>query len=140
MVEFSLPGVVPSKKNNRRLFYSNGVQRNLPSQKFTDWHDDAVDDLALQCRGLEMPLSARPVYIAYVFRMRDEKRRDISNMIQGIEDLLVENEVLKDDAWKYLQIAGAYAVLDPKNVGVKFAIDDETESLKKWVDNQISYS
>lgn len=139
MVEFSLAGVVPSKKNNRRLFYARGRQQNIPSAAFEAWRQLNEIELRKQCRGIDMPIQSAPVFIGYVFSMPDLKRRDISNMIQGIEDLLVEIGLIVDDAWSYIQIVGAYAMLDPENVGVRFVIDDEIKYVKKWLDNNISY-
>jgi Holliday junction resolvase RusA-like endonuclease len=133
MVEFTLDGLVPSKKNSRSLFYRDGQQVNVPNAKYTKWHRSAQKDLVPQIMGLSMPIAVEPLYIAYVFTMPDYTRRDLSNMIQSIEDLLKDMGVITDDAWKYLQIAGAVAVYEPKKSGVIFAVEDELEPLQKWL-------
>ena len=133
MITFTLDGITPAKKNNRKLFMRNGVQQNLPSDKYDDWHEYAELALQPQIKGLSMPIATEPIFIAYVFTMPDFIRRDLSNMIQSIEDLLKDMKVITDDAWKYLQIAGAIAVHVPGKSGVEFAIEDELEPLQKWL-------
>lgn len=133
MIEFTLAGIVPAKKNNRKLFVSNGVQQNLPSDKYNDWHEYAELALQPQIKGLSMPIGTEPIFIAYVFTMPDFKRRDLSNMVQSIEDLLTDMCVITDDAWRYLQVAGAIATHVPGKSGVVFAIEDELEPLQKWL-------
>ena len=133
MIEFTLSGITPSKKNSRSLFFRNGKQQNVPSAKYTSWHGTATYELALQLKGLSIPIATQPIYIAYVFTMPDFKRRDLSNMIQSIEDLLKDIGVITDDAWCYLQIAGVIARHEPKQSGVVFMIEDELEPLQKWL-------
>lgn len=139
MITFELDGLVPSKKNSRSLFYRDGQQVNVPSAKYTKWHREAQKDLVPQLMGLSMPIVTEPLFIAYVFTMPDYTRRDLSNMIQSIEDLFKDMGVITDDAWKYLQIAGAVAVYEPKKSGVIFAIEDELEPLQKWLLTQLKH-
>lgn len=133
MIELGLDGIVPAKKNSRSLFMRNGVQQNVPNAKYGAWHKASWLELQPQLRGLSTPVDAEPLYIAYVFTMPDYKRRDLSNMIQSIEDLLNDMDVITDDAWKYLQIAGVLAVFEKGKSGVVFAIEDELEPLQKWL-------
>jgi len=111
----------------------DGVQQNVPSAKYNNWHKSAQQELNPQIKGLSTPIDVEPLFIAYVFTMPDYKRRDLSNMIQSIEDLLKDMGVITDDAWKYLQIAGAIAVFKKGKSGVVFAIEDELEPLQKWL-------
>lgn len=133
MITFKLDGITPAKKNSRSLFVRNGIQQNVPSAKYKVWHTTAGIAMLPQVKGLDMPLAVEPLFIAYVFMMPDFKRRDLSNMIQSIEDLLSDMGVITDDAWKYLQIAGAIAVHVTGKSGVEFAIEDELEPLQKWL-------
>ena len=133
MIEFRLDGIVPSKKNSRSLFMRDGAQQNVPSAKYAKWHKATWLELQPQIKGLSTPIAVEPLYIAYFFTMPDYTRRDLSNMIQSIEDLLKDMNVITDDAWKYLQIAGVLAVLEKGTSGVVFAIEDELEPLQKWL-------
>lgn len=134
MVEFQLDGLVPAKKNSRSLFMRDGVQQNLPSAKYASWHESAWLLMNPQIKGLSIPTDVEPLYIGYVFTMPDFIRRDLSNMIQSIEDLLKDMGVITDDAWKYLQIAGVFAIHVPGKASVKFAIEDEVKPLRDWLD------
>lgn len=136
MVVFELDGLVPAKKNSRSLFFRDGKQQNQPSAKYLKWHKTAAEDLTPQLFGLPMPLEVEPLYIAYKFTMPDYVRRDLSNMIQSIEDLLKDMGLITDDAWKYLQIAGAVAHCEPKQASVQFAIEDDIKTLQEWLTTQ----
>lgn len=134
MVEFILTGVVPSKKNARRLFSQNGRMVSAPSNQHRRWHRGAQLELAPQLGGMIIPISAEPVYIAYKFTMPDMIRRDLSNMMQSIEDLFVDMGILTDDSWRYLQLAGAVAKKsEGKTAIVEVAIEDEIGPLQKWL-------
>lgn len=143
MIEFTLDGLVPSKKNNRRLFQVDGRYTSAPSKQHDDWFQEQKQYLELSddLRGYQLPITAQPVYIAYVFCMPDLVHRDLSNMIQSIEDLIStkgKNKkqgvgIITDDSWRYLQCAGFIAFHVKGEAWVKVAIEDEIEPLQKWL-------
>lgn len=137
MIELTFEGLIPAKKNNRDLFVRNGKQVNRPNQKYRDWHKYAVIEATSALRGYSLPLEVKPVYIGFIFFMPDYKRRDISNMQQSIEDTLTDVGAITDDAWAFLQCAGAFAVLDPTQVGCKVFIEDEINPIRKVLDEYI---
>jgi hypothetical protein len=50
------------------------------------------------------PWINKPVYIKYKIRFPDNKRYDLSNKIEWINDLLVDYWVLEDDNHKIIQM------------------------------------
>lgn len=141
MLEFRLDGIVPSKKNNRRLFSVNGRQTSAPSKQHEDWFQVQKQIVALAARGYAIPLDIEPAYIAYFFVMPDRIQRDLSNMQQSIEDLISTKGkgkkqgvgIIHDDCWRYLQTAGALAKYVEGQAYVLVAIEDELEVLQKWL-------
>lgn len=145
MIEFRLDGIVPSKKNNRRLFDVDGRKTSAPSKEHDAWFQVQKQLLQLTIRGYELPIAVEPVYIAYVFVMPDRVQRDLSNMQQSIEDLISTKGkgkkqgigIVYDDCWRYLQTAGALAKYSKGEAYVLVAIEDELEPLRKWLDKHI---
>ena len=142
MIEFRLDGIVPSKKNNRRLFDVNGRMTSAPSKEHDVWFQTQKQLLELTIRGYVLPIPIEPVYIAYVFVMPDRVQRDLSNMQQSIEDLISTKGkgrkqgvgIIYDDSWRYLQTAGALAKYSKGEAYVLVAIEDELKPLRKWLD------
>lgn len=139
MIEFELKGIVPAKKNARNIFVRAGKIVNRPNQKYEDWLEYALIETTNITQEYETPIDVQPLYIGYIFRMPDYKRRDLSNMIQSIEDMLAhkDRKIISDDAWAYLQTAGIYAILDPENVGVTVYIEDDRKSVQKVLDTAL---
>lgn len=135
MIELYFDGIIPSKKNNRDIFVNRGRLVNRPNEKYRGWHAVAQEDTLPQVEDYPIPLQARPVFIAYLFTMPDMRRRDLSNMQQSIEDLLVDMGVFTDDAWEYLQTAGALAVhkkgISNCTVWIEDNLTDTFEILRK---------
>ena len=146
MIEFRLDGIVPSKKNDRRLFEINGRQTSAPSKKHDDWFQVQKVIVALAAREYPIPLEIEPVYIGYFFVMPDKVQRDLSNMQQSIEDLISTKGkgkkqgvgIIQDDCWRYLQTAGALAKYVKGEAYVLVAIEDELEPIRKWLDKLAS--
>lgn len=146
MIEFRLEGIVPSKKNNRRLFEVNGRQTSAPSPEHDRWFQNQKPIVQLAAAGYPIPLAIEPVYIGYFFVMPDRVQRDLSNMQQSIEDLISTKGkgkkqgvgIIHDDCWRYLQTAGVLAKYSKGEAYVLVAIEDEIEPIRKWLDKLIS--
>lgn len=50
-----------------------------------------------------------------MFYVQDLRRRDVSNMIESINDLFVDEGIVKDDDWQHVRIGSGDAELDRKN-------------------------
>ena len=117
-MQISIKGQVPSKKNSRRPFIRNGRIMNFPSQKHEDWLQDALREL----HGL--PSFTGKVKIDYYFYVKDNRKRDIDNMIASINDALVKAKIIKEDSWQYLKIVGGDAAIDRDNPRAEIDINE----------------
>lgn len=95
--EIILPDVPPSKKNNRNLFNRGGRLFNIPSQKYLDWN--RLMSLLI-CH--EEPIREKIEKLFITFYLPDNRNRDLTNMAEGVMDLLVENKIIEDDNWKII--------------------------------------
>lgn len=90
----------------------------VSSQAFRQWEKDALLQL--------MAYKGQPddkVTIAYQFYCKDNRPRDLDNMIASINDVLVKAGLLKSDSWQDLAIGGADAEIDRTNPRVEIFID-----------------
>jgi Holliday junction resolvase RusA-like endonuclease len=93
MTELRLP--FPPSVNN--LFTGRG--RRYPSARYRQWKQDA----GWQAASQRPKRLAGLVRIHIVLTAPDKRRRDASNYVKAIEDLLVSLRVLEDDHGAYVK-------------------------------------
>lgn len=93
MVEITLEGNIPSKKN-ARINLRSGI--SIPSTKFTQWQDKAIWQVRQQTRHRFFD----PVEIEATIYFDTKKRADLDNRLTSILDMLVDAMVLRDDSWQ----------------------------------------
>lgn len=106
-----LLGQVPSKKNSRINTRSG---RSFPSKRYSEWHKSASEQLKAIISNSPRG-DFEKVTINYMFYVQDLRRRDISNMIESINDLFVDEGIVEDDDWKHVRIGSGDAELDREN-------------------------
>lgn len=110
-MEITIKGQCPPKKNARQLFVRNGRIVNVPSQRHKAWEQSALQQLKSAFQGQ----ADGKVSAAYHFYVKDNRKRDLDNMIASVNDVLVKAGLLSDDSWQCLSIGGAEAEVDSKD-------------------------
>lgn len=88
-----IKGRVASKKNSRRLFYSHGKQRNLPSVAYDDFKFDALSQL----KTVRECYMGKALCVEYFFEMKGRLDADVDNMVAAVNDVLQDGGVIDDD-------------------------------------------
>jgi Holliday junction resolvase RusA-like endonuclease len=93
----------------------------LSSLGFLAWHKDAMIQLA---QGV-YPRNkiSNPISVRIQFMIKDNRRRDLSNMTESVMDLLVDYGIIEDDRWqicRFVSVVGFGALED----SVKITIED----------------
>lgn len=115
-----IEGDTPSKKNSRQLFYKKGRMINIPSQRYKDWHEQAL----VQIKGY--PLLTPPYQIYLTFWMPTNRRTDLDNKVASVLDLLQDAEIIEDDNWQKLNFIQVKAGgIDKNNPRVRVEIHAE---------------
>ena len=104
-LNFIIDGQPMSKKRNWMIVRTRGDTPRIALKKqYKDWEKSAVDQLWVQRiqymankTGIWKPIDMY-VEVIFEFFMKDRKRYDLSNLIQGAEDALVKANILKDDS------------------------------------------
>ena len=112
MGKIILLGQVPSKKNSRINTRSG---RSFPSKRYSEWHKSASEQLKAIKLDEVTVNSDLKCEINYMFYVQDLRRRDISNMIESINDLFVDLGIVADDDWRHVRIGSGDAELDREN-------------------------
>lgn len=82
----------PPSVNNLFLNVKRGGRVKTP--RYREW----IEEAGLSLNTQHVPRYDGRVYIIYRVNRPDKRRRDISNLVKPIEDLLVLHGVLKDDS------------------------------------------
>lgn len=103
-LSFIIDGQPMSKKRNYRIIRIGGRWTLGLTKQYKAWEKSAVDQLWAQrmkymasMAGAWQPIDSY-VEAVFEFYMKDKKRYDLSNLIQGAEDALVKAQILKDDS------------------------------------------
>ncbi len=106
---------MPPSVNN--LFVNNRrTGGRFPSGQYKAWQEEAGRQLLMQKRP---KCFETPVSLTLSFGRPDNRRRDISNYIKSVEDLLVKHNVIEDDSLVHRLVA----VWDRDVTGVRVEIE-----------------
>lgn len=120
-----LSGSIPSKKNSKRIAKRGGKRGGksilLSSINYLEWEKLAI--LEIKC-AWEHKRIISCNSITYDFVFVDNRKRDLSNTVEGVNDALVRAGVLLDDDWK---LTGSVILnpigVDKNNCGVKITFN-----------------
>jgi len=117
IVELTLEGSVPSKKNSR---INRGDGMSFPSKKFVQWQDTAIQTVRIQSRERFY----KPVSIEVIIYFATLTRADLDNRLTSILDMLVEALVLRDDKWQDVPLMKCQAEHRPRKPGAFIRITE----------------
>ena len=123
-IQFFINGPIPPKKNNKRIVYNKRLKRNIivSSERHQDWHEIAMYELLEQLIPRD---GIKSCNITYQFYTPTKHRKDSSNLIESINDLLVDYGLLDDDNWFVIHEQKILPVIYEKDGkdGVQITID-----------------
>lgn len=96
MLELTLTGSIPAKKNSRSTNKSTG--RSFSSKRFVQWQDDALSTIRMQTRERFLGLVSIELLVYY----GDDRRADNDNCLTSVLDMLVEALVIPEDRWQHV--------------------------------------
>lgn len=108
------------KKNNQQVVGSGKSRRKINTPAYNAWLHNAEAQIAHY--GHVEPIDY-PVNISYRFYLGKSYNSDLSNLIEGPQDLLVAAQIITDDNWKIVaSLDGSRVELDPTNPRVEILI------------------
>ncbi len=111
-IVLELEGNIPSKKNSRQVlrpysrFGRSQKRVYAPSDAYKGWHEYAKLQLMKQLGDNDnlrhsnlLPITKCQSITVEIFYGND-RRRDNTNVVESVHDLLVDYVILKDDCWQ----------------------------------------
>ena len=118
-----------AKKNSYKHFWHkySGKMITTVTANYSGWEKDALMQLGRCSNGrnvkkIDKPINC-PVILKCHFYNYDNRKRDVSNYLEGIQDLLVKAEILEDDNYKI--IIG--------HDGSRMFVDKENPRMEIWI-------
>ena len=115
-IKFTIPLVPITKKNSPRIITvqpkgKEPYQKLLPSKAFERYEKDA--GWFIPHRGANL---SHPCEVVELFYMPDERRVDLTNLEESLDDILVKYQLLQDDNSKIIvSHDGSRVLVDKKN-------------------------
>lgn len=101
MIEFTLYGRPISKKNSRQIFVLRGRMMNLPSKAYAKYAKEAAKQISYMGLVRKYPEVVFPIphqlKATFLIYLKGSLDIDLSNAIQGVEDIMTENGIIVDD-------------------------------------------
>lgn len=100
MMNFTIIGDTPSKKNSRVPFVRNGRMMNFPSKRYNEWHKSALTQLISQKNAVFSSFPLNYVdYIKIEIYPSNKRLFDLDNRLGSVMDILVDSGILSDDTY-----------------------------------------
>lgn len=122
------------KKNSQRTIWHKYLKRTIVvySANYTTWKRDALKQLGLCQNGYLQKVLKEPIDYPVIFKAHFYRKTrhitDLSANYEGIQDVLVEAKVLKDDNSNIIKgHDGSRIFYDKENPRVEFWITKATE-------------
>ena len=101
-LKFTVHGQPIVKKNNQKVVTRGGKTFKVDTPAYTRWRNSAYFQIA-QALGKPEPIPVA-INLRVHFYMETRTATDISNLLEGIQDVLVTSRILADD--NYMIVAG----------------------------------
>ena len=93
-----IPLKCASKKNSQQIIYKNGRPFVIQSQRYLQFERDCSYFLKRYARHIETSINLK-----CTFYVPDKRVRDIVNLLNAIQDVLVKYDVIADDNYNIVQ-------------------------------------
>lgn len=122
-VVFTLIGSIPPKKNSKQIFRNKKTGRPFvtSSENYKAWERVAAMQIRSQMKGKGYPIKeVESIWVTLYYG--NKIRKDNTNTVEGVHDLLVSCGVLEDDRWEVLPETHQIAVYRKDNAGAEISI------------------
>lgn len=122
-MKLTILGQTPAQKNSKQIFYNKATGKPFITSNDTvkSWQKTAA--LQLNSMYQRDTITSR-VKVDYYFYVKDNRKRDIDNMVASINDALQAGGILEGDNWQLLEIGSAKAEIDKENPRAEITITE----------------
>lgn len=123
MKQFIVHGSVPSKKNSKQISVRYGKPFVRCSDKYTQWHAKACEELLMQKKGF----TTDRCKMILSFYYGDKRKRDADNATSSIFDTLKDVGIITDDNYNIIYKYIVEADYDKENPRCEIKIYEPDE-------------
>lgn len=92
MLQIKIPLLCMSKKNSQQIVRNGNRTFIIQSKQYVKFERDCAYFLKKYARHIEIPINLK-----CTFYVPDKRKRDITNLLNAIQDILVKYDVIADD-------------------------------------------
>ena len=100
-MKIKIPLLCRSKKNSQRIIYNPKTKRPMIIQ--SEIYKNFERECGLFLKKYKSNVITYPVNLKCLFYTKDRRRRDLSNLINAIQDILVKYEIIQDDNYNIIK-------------------------------------
>ena len=93
-----IPLLARPKKNSQEVIYTKGRTLVVQSKQYRTFERDCAYFLKKYAKGINYPINLK-----CLFYVPDRRRRDLTNFLNGIQDILVKYNVIADDNYNIVE-------------------------------------
>ena len=106
-----IPLIPRSKKNSMQIVKFGDKTALIQSKLYRDY----ADDCKFFIKQLKTPINI-PVNLKCVFYVKDKRKRDLVNLLNAIQDILVKYNILKDDNYNIITSVNGSKIIYDKQI------------------------
>lgn len=108
-----LPLLCRSKKNSQKIIWNSRTKKPMIIQ--SDIYRNFERECGIFLKKYQGNIISYPVNLKCLFYTKDKRKRDISNLINAIQDVLVKYKILEDDNSNIVKsLDGSRIIYNPK--------------------------
>lgn len=113
MIVIKIPLECKPKKNSQRIIVNQRTQKPMiiQSQQYLEF-EEACFYYLKNYIGLEID---EPINLECTFYVKDRRKRDLTNLLNAIQDILVKYKVIKDDNYNIVNSVDGSRIIYEKN-------------------------
>lgn len=109
-IRIEIPLMPRSKKNSQQMILIGGKPRLIQSKLYLQYEKDCGYFL----KPLKEPID-KPINLKCTFIVPDKRKRDLSNLLNAIQDILVHYKILADDNYNIVQSVDGSRIIYEKD-------------------------
>lgn len=112
MIKIEIPVTPRSKKNSQQIIVCKGRPMIIQSELYRQYEREC----AMFLPKLETPISKK-INLKCTFIVPNRRKRDLTNLLNAIQDILVKYRVIEDDNYNVVNSTDGSRIIYEKGVG-----------------------
>lgn len=119
-LKIEIPLLCRPKKNSQSIIYNSKTKKPMivQSKQYKEFERECLPYL------IEYKLKINtPINLKCIFKVNEKRRRDLCNLLNAIQDVLVKYDVLDDDNYNIVKSVDGSRIIYSKNEEPKIVIE-----------------